>query len=129
MWKLSGGTVAPMSAPGIRRGMNLARGACVRMVLVIGAALMGAACSAGPTDFVREGETFLESDEMARAAGYRLIGARCQAPTSLALGTIYQCTATDERGYAWLFDLEITGTNELTVQDVAPAEGSLWNDG
>lgn len=96
---------------------------------MLASALLGAACSAGPTDFVREGETFLESDEMAQAAGYRLLGARCQTPTSLAIGTIYQCTATDERGYAWLFDLEITGSRELTVQDVAPAPGSQWNQG
>jgi hypothetical protein len=42
---------------------------------------------------------------------------------------MYQCTATDERGYTWLFDLEITGSRELTVQDVAPAPGNRWNDG
>ena len=100
------------------------------VALLMGASsLLGVACSAGATDFVREGETYLESDEMARAAGYRLLGARCQTPASVALGTMYQCTATDERGYTWLFDLEITGSRELTVQDVAPAPGNRWNDG
>lgn len=86
------------------------------------------ACGTDPGDFVREGEKFLESDEMAKAAGYRLVGAKCEPPGSLALGTLYRCSATDERGYSWLFDLEITGDRELTVQDVYPAPGSTWND-
>lgn len=78
-------------------------------------------CGTDPGDFVREGERFLESDEMAKAAGYRLVGARCEEPTSVAVGTLYQCSASDERGFAWVFELEITGNRELTVQDVMPA--------
>lgn len=85
-------------------------------------------CSTGPADFVREGEKFLQSDDMARAAGYRLLGARCEEPTSLVIGTVYFCTATDERGYSWRFELEITGPRELTVQDVSPAPGTTWNN-
>lgn len=87
--------------------------------MAVGAALTG--CGTEPADFVREGERFLESDEMARAAGYRLVGARCEQPNTVAVGTLYQCTATDERGFAWVFELEITGGRELTVQDVMPA--------
>ena len=94
--------------------------------VVAGSILAG--CSTEPADFVREGERFLESDEMARAAGYRLVGARCEQPTSVAVGTLYQCTATDERGFAWVFELEITGGRELTVQDVMPA-GQAAADG
>ena len=85
------------------------------------------ACGTESGDFVREGERFLESDEMARAAGYRLVGARCQEPASVAVGTRYQCSATDERGFAWVFDLEITGDRELTVQDVTPAPDADWD--
>jgi hypothetical protein len=95
------------------------------------ASLMVAAltsCATGPGDFVREGEQYLQSDEMARAAGYRLLGARCEAPSSVIIGTVYFCTATDERGYAWRFELEITGPRELTVQDVSPAPGTTWNN-
>lgn len=108
-----------MRRPARRMGLVLAS-----LTAVVG--LAGCGTDAG--DFVREGEKFLESDEMARAAGYRLVGARCEPPDSVALGTIYRCTATDERGYSWLFDLEITGDRELTVQDVYPAPGSTWND-
>lgn len=92
---------------------------------------MGAAvltsCGTEPSDFVREGERFLESDEMARAAGYRLVGARCEEPTSVAVGTLYRCSATDERGFGWVFELEITGGRELTVQDVIPAPPTQSN--
>jgi hypothetical protein len=98
------------------------------MAALVGVAVVGlGSCATGPNDFVREGEKYLQSDEVARAAGYRLLGARCETPTSVAVGTVYFCTATDERGYAWRFELEITGARELTVQDVTPAPGSLWN--
>jgi hypothetical protein len=93
-----------------------------RAILVVAAVVtLTAACSAAPTDFVREGERFLESDEMTRAAGYRMLGARCETPDSVVVGTVYRCRATDERGYSWVFAVEITGSRELTVQDVAPA--------
>lgn len=101
------------------------RGALVAMVAATTWWLAG--CGTDPGDFVREGEEFLESDEMARAAGYRLVGARCETPTSTMVGTLYQCTATDERGFAWVFELEITGNRELTVQDVIPAPDADWD--
>jgi hypothetical protein len=102
------------SSPTVRRLASYVAGG----LMLVGWA---AACSAAPTDFVREGERYLESDEMARAAGYRLMAARCETPASVAVGTVYRCRATDERGYSWVFAVEITGSQELTVQDVAPA--------
>jgi hypothetical protein len=106
-----------MRRSGLRRRTD---GLAVVVGVVVSAAAL-TACGTEPGDFVREGERFLESDEMARAAGYRLVGARCEQPTSVAVGTLYQCTAADERGFAWVFELEITGGRELTVQDVMPA--------
>lgn len=108
--------------------MNSRRSRVCRLMLAVVAVGTVTSCSTGPADFVREGEKFLQSDDMARAAGYRLLGARCESPTSLVIGTVYFCTATDERGYSWRFELEITGPRELTVQDVSPAPGTTWNN-
>lgn len=106
-------------------GRRAARLSGVIGSVIVGLGVLGA-CGTDATDFVREGESYLESDEMAAAAGVRLVGARCEEPASTTMGTIYRCTASDVRGYGWIFDVEITGPRELTVQDVRPDPRVAW---
>lgn len=101
------------------------RSGLVTLVMAL-AAVAVAGCGTDSADFVREGEKYLESAEMTAAAGVQLVGARCDAPDSTAVGTVYTCTASDVRGYAWIFDVEITGPRELTVQDVRPDPRVNW---
>lgn len=72
-------------------------------------------CSTTPEDFKTEGETFLQSPELAKEAGYKFSKAVCEEPTSTAVGSQFTCTATDNDGDDWEFVIEITGERELTV--------------
>jgi hypothetical protein len=81
------------------------------------AVIVLAACSASTTDFKKEGEKFLESDEVAENVGYSFTDADCEEPANTDEGTTYRCTAVDNEGDTWEFTVEITGDNELTVVD------------
>lgn len=75
------------------------------------------ACSASAKDFKKEGEKFLESDEVADNVGFSFTNASCEEPPNTETGTTYTCTAVDNEGDTWEFTIEITGENELTVVD------------
>lgn len=72
-------------------------------------------CSTSPEDFKTEGETFLQSPELAQEAGYKFSNAQCEEPSSTSVGSTFSCTATDNDGDNWEFVIEITGERELTV--------------
>ncbi len=72
------------------------------------------ACSTTSNNFKSEGEKFLESPDLAKEAGYTFSDAVCQEPVSVAPGTQYSCTATDNDGDKWEFVVEITGERSLT---------------
>ena len=87
-------------------------------LLVLGAlglVAMTAACSTTPKDYKSEGEKFLESDDLAKSAGYSYKYALCDQPPSIQVGTQYACIATDNDDNSWEFIIEITGDRELTV--------------
>jgi hypothetical protein len=85
-----------------------------RLLLGITATTVLAGCSTTTSDFKSEGEKFLESTDLALEAGYTFSNAICQEPTSVAPGTQYSCTATDNDGDEWEFVVEITGERSLT---------------
>jgi hypothetical protein len=74
-----------------------------------------AACSTSPKNYKSEGEKFLESNDLAKSAGYHYKYALCDQPQSIQVGTQYACSATDNDGDSWEFIIEITGDRELTV--------------
>jgi len=74
-----------------------------------------AACSTSPKNYKSEGEKFLESDDLAKSAGYHYKYALCDQPQSIQVGTQYACIATDNDDNSWEFIIEITGDRELTV--------------
>ena len=88
----------------------------VRNLLLAGAAVaLITSCSTSTTDYRREAEKFLESDELAEEAGYRFSDAVCEAPGSTTEGAQFTCAATDNDGDQWEFTVEITGDREITV--------------
>ena len=74
-----------------------------------------AACSTTPKNYKSKGEKFLESEDLAKSAGYRYKYALCDQPQSIQVGTQYACIATDNDDNSWEFIIEITGDRELTV--------------
>ena len=90
-----------------------------RKILLVYSALsvvaLTAACSTTPKNYKSEGEKFLESEDLAKSAGYRYKYALCDQPQSIQVGTQYACIATDNDDNSWEFIIEITGDRELTV--------------
>ena len=74
-----------------------------------------AACSTSPKNYKSEGEKFLESEDLAKSAGYRYKYALCDQPQTIQVGTQYAFIATDNDDNSWEFIIEITGDRELTV--------------
>lgn len=96
--------------------VNTTRKQKVRLTMAaIGSFAILAACSTSPKNYKSEGEKFLESDELAKSAGYHYKYALCDQPQSIQVGTQYSCIATDNDDNSWEFIIEITGDRELTV--------------
>ena len=73
------------------------------------------ACTASSGDFRREAEKYLESEDLAKEAGYRFDDAVCEEPSSREVGVQFSCSATDNDGDDWEFIVEITGSRAITV--------------
>lgn len=74
-----------------------------------------ASCNASSGDYRREAEKYLESDDLAKEAGYKFDQAVCEQPESDVVGVQFSCTATDNDGDDWEFIVEITGSRAITV--------------
>jgi hypothetical protein len=86
--------------------------AAIAAVLVLGA------CSADQTDFKRQTESFLKSDErVAAATGVAFSKAECQAPVSTKVGTTYSCVATGVDGTTWDLEAAITAKTSFQITD------------
>jgi hypothetical protein len=88
------------------------------MGILVAMPLLGfslAACSASSGDYRREAEKYLESDDLAKEAGYRFDSAVCEEPSTDDVGVQFACTATDNDGDDWEFIVEITGSRAITV--------------
>ena len=72
-------------------------------------------CRASSSDYRREAEKYLESDDLAKEAGYKFDQAVCEQPESDVIGVQFSCTATDNDGDDWEFIVEITGSRAITV--------------
>ena len=86
--------------------------------LLVGLAVAGStlvACTASSGDYRREAEKYLESQDLAKEAGYKFDQAVCEQPTSDDIGVQFACTATDNDGDDWEFIVEITGSRAITV--------------
>jgi hypothetical protein len=73
-------------------------------------------CFTSTADFRRDAETFIvENQGLANAVETTFASAECEEPRSQDVGTTFPCSALDEDGRTWTFDIEITGSNEYEV--------------
>ncbi len=96
-----------------------------KSVLALAAAALAlAACSNDTGTFKDETENFIEDEdgEMFDAQETVFSDAECEEPESTDVGTTYTCTATDEEGTTYVFDVEIDGENRFTVRTGVPQD-------
>jgi hypothetical protein len=62
-----------------------------------------------------EAQDYIESFELASEAGYFFTAAACVKPTSVKIGTQFECTAVDDEGDGWTFTVEVSGHKEITI--------------
>lgn len=79
------------------------------------------ACSNDTGTYKDETENFLEDEEeMAEAQQGPFTDAECEEPESTEIGTTYTCTALDEEGTTWVFDVTIDRENGFEVRSGVP---------
>ncbi len=89
------------------------------LVLVLTLALAG--CFTTTADYRQKAEEFIVEDEGVAELGV-FVSATCEEPADQEVGTVFACTAIDDAGGAWGFDVEIADSDriELTVSDRPP---------
>ena len=65
------------------------------VILAVVGTVALSACSTSTHDFRREAVKFLESDDLAKQAGYTFDNAVCDEPSSTTKGVQFTCSATD----------------------------------
>jgi hypothetical protein len=92
--------------------------------LALACALSG--CFTTTADYQQKAEEFIVEDEdVAATLGVTLVSATCEEPADQEVGTVFACTAVDDTGETWGFDVEIAESDriELTVSDQPAGEG------
>jgi hypothetical protein len=73
-------------------------------------------CFTSTADFRNEAETFIvENAGVADGLGVALVSATCVEPADQEVGTTFTCTAIDENGDTWGFEVEIAESNRIDV--------------
>ncbi len=83
-------------------------------------ALALSSCFTTTADYRQKAEEFIVEDEdVAAELGVSLVSATCEEPADQEVGTVFACTAVDDTGGTWGFDVEIAESDriELTVSD------------
>lgn len=80
------------------------------------AALALSGCFTTAADYRQKAEKFIVEDEgVATELGVALVSATCEEPADQEIGTTFACTAVDETGASWGFDVEITATDRIAL--------------
>ena len=86
------------------------------LALVSIAAVSLAGCFTSTADYRKKAERFIvENPGVADELGVALVSATCAEPADQEVGTTFACTATDENGDTWGFDVEIAESNRIDV--------------
>ena len=83
-------------------------------------ALVLSGCFTTADDFRTQAETFiLEDESVADGLGVALVSATCDEPADQEVGTVFDCTAIDENGDEWGFEVAIAESDsiELSVSE------------
>jgi len=85
-------------------------------LVVVVAAVSLAGCFTSTADYRKKAERFIvENPGVAEGLGVALVSATCVEPTNQDVGTTFACTATDENGDTWGFEVEIGESNRIDV--------------
>jgi hypothetical protein len=84
-----------------------------------GVALLSA-CSADEADFKKSAEAFIEGDVVADKAGTTFTDAECTKPDKVEAGATFTCTATDDSGVKWNFDLVVKDDSNFEITGGQP---------
>ncbi len=83
---------------------------------VAAAALSG--CFTSTADYREKAESFIVEDAgIAEQLDVSLVSATCEEPADQEVGTTFTCTAIDEQGDTWSFDVEIAESNRIAVSE------------
>jgi hypothetical protein len=73
-------------------------------------------CFTTTADYRQKAETFIVEDEgVAEELGVTLVSATCEEPADQEVGTTFACTAVDDSGGSWGFDVEIAASNRIAL--------------
>jgi hypothetical protein len=88
-----------------------------RVIVAVSAApLLLVGCFTTTADYRDTAETFIVEDaDVGDALGVTFVSADCEEPPGQEPGTTFGCTAVDEAGDRWEFDVEISDSNSVVV--------------
>ncbi len=87
-----------------------------RPALVLLAAISLGACFTSTADYRKEAEAYIvENARVADELGVALVSATCAEPADQKVGTEFTCTAIDENGATWSFDVVIAASRRIDV--------------
>ncbi len=80
------------------------------------AVLAMSGCFTSTSDYREKAEAFIVEDAgVADGLGVALVSATCAEPVDQEVGTTFTCTAIDENGDTWGFEVEIAESNRIDV--------------
>lgn len=79
-------------------------------------ALALSGCFTTAADYREEAEKFIVTNqEIVAGLEVTIVSATCDEPANQDVGTTFSCTAVDERGDTWGFDVTIGTSNQIKV--------------
>jgi hypothetical protein len=77
-----------------------------------------AACFTTASDYRETAETFIvENRGVGESLGVTFVSAACAQPPDQTVGTVFPCTAVDEEGGEWRFQVEIAASNSIVITE------------
>ena len=84
---------------------------------LLGGSILLTGCFTTSTDYQRDAEEFIVGDENMRSElGVTFTSATCEDPQSQDVGTTFICTAEDDAGGDWEFEIEIQESDAYDIK-------------
>jgi hypothetical protein len=83
-------------------------------LLLVAATALLTGCFTTSADYKRDAEKYVDS-AVADVLEVDFVSVECEEPRTQDVGEHFPCNAVDSDGGEWVFDLEITGKHEFTV--------------
>jgi hypothetical protein len=77
-----------------------------------------AACFTSTSDYRETAESFIVGERsVGEQLGVTFVSATCTEPPNQTVGTVFSCTAVDDDGAEWRFDVEIAESNSIVITE------------